>query len=498
MEPNIVFIIDEDEESFLHDFLELYCEYHTTSWSDEFEAHYKWNQKEYIMIGTVQDGKKDGKAVMSFMGVPRFELNYRNGELTGPVRELDNQGVTKMSGHLVNGIESGLFEEYNRYGDVIWCGYYRNGKRYSQVVKNEQMEGYYDEICEENGILLSSSQYDEMFRDKNGSCLEYENGVLRRSCIYCNGKKIREDTVCREPMIGMTDFYKEFDSTGHVCRICEYDDDFELSGACYDIQNGKVKQMSYYQNNTLFRVFQSYDGDEMTEYGNSGEEEYIGQFAGDLLRGFYRHGEGKEYAHKEIQYSGSFVHGKREGIGTEFQGGRPIYQGYWRNGRRNGKEGLGNEEEETIWLDGHIEEDYYRSILSLNLPPYSQFLSVSDGQFNEMNSLCLYGFNFLKTIAIGSECFQNVLRFDLIGLDCLEKVTIDRNSFRSDKTNEPEGECCILDCPHLSVISVGDFCFQYYTSLHLVNLPSLQTLELGQNCFFHTSAFVLSSAIVNK
>ena len=232
MEPNIVFIIDEDEESFLHDFLELYCEYHTTSWSDEFEAHYKWNQKEYIMVGTVKDGKKDGKAVMSFMGVPRFELNYRNGELTGPVRELDNQGVTKMSGHLVNGIESGLFEEYNRYGDVIWCGYYRNGKRYSQVVKNEQMEGYYDEICEENGILLSSSQYDEMFRDKNGSCLEYENGVLRRSCIYCNGKKIREDTVCREPMIGMTDFYKEFDSTGHVCRICEYDDDFELSGAC--------------------------------------------------------------------------------------------------------------------------------------------------------------------------------------------------------------------------------------------------------------------------
>ena len=91
-----------------------------------------------------------------------------------------------------------------------------------------------------------------------------------------------------------------------------------------------------------------------------------------------------------------------------------------------------------------------------------------------------------------------MLRFDLIGLDCLEKVTIDRSSFRSDKTNEPEGECCILDCPHLSVISVGDFCFQYYTSLHLINLPSLQTLELGQNCFYHTSAFVLSSAIVSK
>lgn len=494
MEVNIELVKEENEDGFLYDYMEQSYEQHLTQVGEVFEAHYRWNQKDCTLTGTIRNGKKEGIATMRFMGVTRFELTYTNGELTGPVKELDDQGVTMMCGHLVNGVESGLFEEYNRYGDVIWRGYYRNGKRYSKVVKSEQREGYYDERSEGGGKLLSTSQYDESLHDKNGLCLEYENGTVKKSCTYVNGKRIQEDTVCHEPMLGMIDYYKEFDSSGRVCRICEYNDDYELNGTCYEISNGKVKRMCYYQDNVLFRVYQSFDGDEMTEYDNNGEPVYIGQYAGDLLRGFFRHGEGKEYQNKQIQYSGSFVNGKREGRGTEFEKDRPIFWGYWRNGRRNGREGLGNENESVVWLDGHVKKDYILTLLPLNLPPYSQILSVSDGQFNQMKSLRLYGFNSLKTVTIGCECFQNVLCFDLIGLDSLEKVTIERKSFCGNETMvELEGECCILDCPHLSTILIGDLCFKNYKSLRLANLPSLQTLELGEYCFCRVSSFVFSS-----
>lgn len=491
MEINIEVIL-EKTEGFLYDFLESSTEFLTEGQKKEYQVHYLHNRKEYILKGELRDGKKDGKAVMEYMGIACFELNFKNGKLTGPVKEFDDRGEVKLIGQLVNGVESGVFEEYDQHKEVVWRGYYRNGKRYSKVIESKRTEGYYDEISERSGELLTTSQYDESIRYKNGTCLEYENGIVKRSCVYENEKKIQENSVLHEPMNGMIDYYKEYDNYGRVCTICECNEDYERNGTCYDIQNGVVKQMSYYQDGDLFQVYQSFNGDEMTEYNDNGEFVYIGEYAGDLLRGFYKHGKGKDCQHGKIQYSGSFISGKREGFGIEFKSGQPVFRGSWRNGRRNGREEV--KSGVVIWVDGKIKKDYLKSIQPVTLTSTSQALNVLNNQFNRMENLCLYGFMSLKTITIGCECFQAVSRFDLIGLDSLEKVVIERNCFYKHNdggTVKPEGECCILDCPRLLTIRIGDSCFNNYTSIHLADLPALQTLELGQNCFYHTTSFFL-------
>ena len=73
------------------------------------------------------NGMREGSALILNDGVPYLKLEYRNGELTGNVERFNEYVLIDLKGQLVNGIESGLFEEYDRDKRVVWRGYYRNG-----------------------------------------------------------------------------------------------------------------------------------------------------------------------------------------------------------------------------------------------------------------------------------------------------------------------------------------------------------------------------------
>ena len=201
-------------------------------------------------------------------------------------------------------------------------------------------------------------------------------------------------------------------------------------------------------------------------------------------------GTGKEYAKggKIVEYFGDWKNGKRNGIGTEYRGLRVLYIGEWKDGMKDGK---GHERDENgvvrsgCWVDGDIEE-----------------LKIGDKGYNDgsVTELKLRRLVRLKRAVIGNECFGNARVFELDGLNALESVTIGTWSFtyaRTDddygtKSDRSDGCCRIGNCPKLRSIRLGYRSFSDYHSFELCNLPSLQSLEIGDDCFFSATLFPLS------
>ncbi|KAK8825469.1 hypothetical protein WA538_003165 [Blastocystis sp. DL] len=424
---------------------------------------------------------RDGEALIVNDGVPYLKLTYKNGMMTGTVERLNKYLITELKGSVVNGDERGLFEEYDKNEKVVWRGYYRNGRRYSEVVRSERVKGWYDERSVENRELLSIAEYDEGFHDKNGRCMEYENGEwigewmyesgVKGRCVreYRNGKlqlydasgkmtyeglfakeDVKDGFYGHEPMEGMSGYCKEVNSNGVLISVSEYEPlRMKKNGKCFDMENGRVKRVCLYEmdrlvrvmmefngsamiendekgkkvyeggfkgdmksgfvregkgkeygvvfatnrnesmtligiwkngkkngeffevdmngtmkrkclyaNDELNRVIQEFNGTTMIEYGSNGKRIYKGGFAGNVSNGFKRNGDGKEFDvdGETALYSGDWKNGKRDGMGTRFNGYKPVYTGEWKNGLRNGK---GEEMDESgrvvfvgEWKDG--------------------------------------------------------------------------------------------------------------------------------------------------
>ena len=389
MSSNIEFVNDTLNGGFLSGFVEASVEKPADGRNGACVVHYAGQQHKYKMKVKLVNGMREGIGTILKKGAPFIQVEYHHGLVTGTVCRMDDYGVVEMRGQLSNGMESGLFEEYDDNEKVVWRGYYRNGKRYSEVVKSEQLEGYYDEKSVENGRLLSIAQYDKDLHDKNGRCLEYENGSLRSECEYengvkkhtsrqfvnermtvfdSNGKKVYEGKwfgdmksgfLCHEKMEGMSGYFKEADSSGQLISVSEYDElNVFKNGKCFEMENGKVKRVCVYEKGEMKRVMQEFDGSIMVEYDDNGKRVYEGGWKGDMKSGFVRDGKGIEYEKdgETALYSGQWKSGKRDGKGTEYRDGHALYTGEWKNGMRNGK---GKEMDESgrvvfvgEWKDG--------------------------------------------------------------------------------------------------------------------------------------------------
>ena len=54
-------------------------------------------------------------------------------------------------------------------------GYYRNGNRYSDLIKSKTMKGWYEERNVMDYSLISIAQYDDALQNKNGRCFEFKS-----------------------------------------------------------------------------------------------------------------------------------------------------------------------------------------------------------------------------------------------------------------------------------------------------------------------------------
>ena len=94
-------------------------------------------------------------------------------------------------------------------------------------------------------------------------------------------------------------------------------------------------------------------------------------------------------------------------------------------------------------------------------------------------------FNQLKSITIGSCCFQNVREFVIDGLGSLESVKIGEKCFRISYDERNDGVCRITKCPNLRQLEIGDESFWDFKSFEISNLNSIQSIDLGGECFWY-------------
>ena len=130
----------------------------------------------------------------------------------------------------------------------------------------------------------------------------------------------------------------------------------------------------------------------------------------------------------------------------------------------------------------------------LKLAESSNTMIIPNGIFNGNNiaSFNISNNGVLKSIVIGDNCFGKVRVFDLNGLSELESVVIGQKSFRISDYERNDGSYRIVNCPKLASIQIGYESIQDYHSFELRNIPSLQSIVLGDRCFNWVPLFSLT------
>ena len=136
-------------------------------------------------------------------------------------------------------------------------------------------------------------------------------------------------------------------------------------------------------------------------------------------------------------------------------------------------------------------------------------LIISSNSCNELKSLNLNEYRYLKSIEIGNDCFENVELFNIDGLNELKSLKIGNNSFTLlksndewdwNKANNASRSFSILNCIELESIEIGRFSFSDYGGgFELKNLPKLSTIKIGEigskSYNFRFSSFVIKGII---
>lgn len=289
---------------FLYGFVENKIDKPPNGLYGDCTVHYGGDHSMYKMKVKLNNGKRDGDAVILKGDAPFLKLEYRNGTLTGDIVRVNDYRMIDLRGRLVDGVESGIFQEYD--GDtVVWRGYYRNGRRYSEVMMSAEMEGYYDERSVADGELFCVAQYIDPLSNKSQ---RIENGGRQRRPIVPQiQSNVRQDVNLSEE----TSLLQDQDSTsGYASTVnmdlpwmnIDYDAcKMKRNGTCFEFENGKVARVCLYEEGRFQRVLIGFHGTTMTQYNSKNQKEYEGEYKGDMKSGYIREGRGKEYVRKFTQ-----------------------------------------------------------------------------------------------------------------------------------------------------------------------------------------------------
>ena len=170
---------------------------------------------------------------------------------------------------------------------------------------------------------------------------------------------------------------------------------------------------------------------------------------------------------QKVEYEGEIYEGMRWGRGTHYdRNGSIVFEGEWMNNEPLSKRVVVNEESQL--LHSHIEE-----------------LIVSSNSCNgrEWTALNLSVMPLLRVFQVGKECFKYVDEVKLIGLNQLESVVIEKNSFtksNSECFGAPNRQFYLKNCERLRELKIGYYSFSDYTVCEIENVPSLEVIEMGR------------------
>lgn len=216
-------------------------------------------------------------------------------------------------------------------------------------------------------------------------------------------------------------------------------------------------------------------------------------------------GWGRLYNERNIAvYEGFMIGDKYIGLGTEFHKNsfnqQITYYGTFMNNRRFGY-GLqynlhGELEYEGQWRDDNpVEYNDKLTIIpdQLITSMFIETLIIGTYEYNNdrIQSLIIsLPFCRLTRIEIGPHSFQNVRRFELCSLNCLENVVIGSKSLQGPKPEGWENSCRISNCPNLKEVVFGEESFTRYASFQMSSLNALQRIDFGKYCFWTADLFL--------
>ena len=269
---------------------------------------------------------------------------------------------------------SGYFKLFDEPNSIWIEGYCDNGRKLN-MIRLSQMDGYWKEY-DDNGNIKSICKKDNEGRYE-GLCYFYENGKISKISIWKEGNEISTNGSCKiydEPqkvwyegyfkdgyrdgkcieydekgkiiyegfyrngnrlsrIKEMKSYWKERDCHGNLLRVCQLDEDGRFDGLSYIYLNGCIDKVSRWEAGKEIEVIKEFSGNTMTEFKN-GKMIYSGGYRKSILSHYQREGEGKEYNVDGVTllYEGYLKNGKRNGQGKLYENSNIVYDGEWKQG----------------------------------------------------------------------------------------------------------------------------------------------------------------------
>ena len=171
---------------------------------------------------------------------------------------------------------------------------------------------------------------------------------------------------------------------------------------------------------------------------------------------------------QKVEYRGEWCEGKRWGRGIQYdRNGDVIIDGEWVND------------------DYRIEKHVIMTSGVFSLQDHIEELIVTSNCCNERerNALDLSFMSNLRVLEVGDDCFENVRRMRLIGLNQLERVLIGKNCFNKkdedDRCYNPNCHFYLKNCERLRELKIDGNSFILYSVCEIDTVPSLEVVEIG-------------------
>ena len=379
------------------------------------------------------------------------------------------------------------------------------------------MDGYVTERCEKKTVnneeveivMYQGEHCDEyLVREvKSGRCSLFYKGIVKLSWKEVNGIRTGGFTLYEKGKALRSEDWNQLGGKEHRCidnckngleLVIEGDgvvyrggfDDVESMkregrGMEYDEKSGRVLRCGVWKNDELFQIEKECESEEvMIEYAIEEGKENV-----SLLN-------------RHPVYEGGYVFDEekrevlRNGYGCEIDinTGMAMREGTWERGVL--KESVELFEGWYVKVEGNEVFDWGLKVedLKVEIHNWNEWKNVNKRVTElvipanccneaEWSVFDVSGLKWLKSIAIGDECFENVNEVKLIGLNELERVVIGMNSFTKKKNNagnDPTRHFYLKNCERLRELKMGHHSFSDYSVCEIENVPSLEVIEMGE------------------
>ena len=158
----------------------------------------KINGRAYIEVGSPHEGCKikaslndnmlNGEAyIYSNDNSLMASLTYVDGIASGPCSIYNNDNLY-FQGYFINGYRGGRGKDYDENGNMVFDGFFKEGKKLNLIPSEEMGKGYWKEI-DEKGQICQICQKDEL-GNTEGFVYSFRLGEISRVSLWKEGKEV--------------------------------------------------------------------------------------------------------------------------------------------------------------------------------------------------------------------------------------------------------------------------------------------------------------------